>query len=63
MFKCLYIIFFQGDCTITKLTRKNCQACRYKKCLEIEMRKDLVMTEEQVLNTLIIKKLLKLIWD
>lgn len=37
-----------GDCSITKLTRKHCQACRFKKCCEIGMRKDLIMSDQEV---------------
>ncbi|XP_077179343.1 nuclear receptor subfamily 1 group I member 3 [Paroedura picta] len=37
---------FTRSCTITKAKRRQCQACRYQKCLDVGMRKDMIMSEE-----------------
>ncbi|XP_053225039.1 nuclear receptor subfamily 1 group I member 3 isoform X1 [Podarcis raffonei] len=37
---------FTRSCTITKAKRRQCQACRYQKCLVAGMRKDMIMSEE-----------------
>ncbi|XP_069058790.1 nuclear receptor subfamily 1 group I member 2 [Pleurodeles waltl] len=41
---------FQRSCVITKNNRRQCQACRLTKCLDIGMRKELIMTDEAVEN-------------
>ncbi|XP_047225728.1 nuclear receptor subfamily 1 group I member 2 isoform X3 [Girardinichthys multiradiatus] len=46
---------FLNKCTITKNNRRSCQACRFRKCQAIGMRKDIcgcvvVMSEEEVLE-------------
>ncbi|KAJ8013174.1 hypothetical protein DPEC_G00050540 [Dallia pectoralis] len=38
----------QGVCVITKLNRRECQACRLRKCLSIGMLKELIMSDEAV---------------
>lgn len=37
---------FTRSCTITKAKRRQCQSCRYQKCLDVGMRKDMIMSEE-----------------
>ncbi|XP_039219576.1 nuclear receptor subfamily 1 group I member 3 isoform X1 [Crotalus tigris] len=37
---------FTQSCLVTKAKRRQCQACRYKKCLAVGMRKDMIMSEE-----------------
>nr|XP_056709848.1 nuclear receptor subfamily 1 group I member 3 [Euleptes europaea] len=37
---------FTRSCTITKAKRRQCQACRYQKCLDAGMRKDMIMSEQ-----------------
>ncbi|XP_060113152.1 nuclear receptor subfamily 1 group I member 3 [Heteronotia binoei] len=37
---------FTRSCAITKAKRRQCQACRYQKCLDVGMRKDMIMSEE-----------------
>ncbi|XP_062820989.1 nuclear receptor subfamily 1 group I member 3 isoform X2 [Anolis carolinensis] len=37
---------FTSSCTITKAKRRQCQACRYQKCLAVGMRKDMIMSDE-----------------
>ncbi|KAE8621035.1 hypothetical protein XENTR_v10004662 [Xenopus tropicalis] len=39
---------FQNSCVINKSNRRHCQACRLKKCLDIGMRKELIMSDEAV---------------
>ncbi|XP_029433742.1 nuclear receptor subfamily 1 group I member 2 isoform X2 [Rhinatrema bivittatum] len=39
---------FQSSCVITKNSRRQCQACRLKKCQDIGMRKELIMSDEAV---------------
>ncbi|XP_032821303.1 vitamin D3 receptor B isoform X2 [Petromyzon marinus] len=39
---------FEGKCNITKDNRRHCQACRLKRCRDIGMMKELIMTEEEV---------------
>ncbi|XP_013882593.1 nuclear receptor subfamily 1 group I member 2 isoform X2 [Austrofundulus limnaeus] len=41
---------FRNKCIITKNNRRSCQACRLQKCQAIGMRKDMVMSEEDVLK-------------
>lgn len=35
------------DCTITLRTRKNCQYCRYKRCLDVGMKTTWVLSEDE----------------
>ncbi|KFQ96860.1 Nuclear receptor subfamily 1 group I member 2, partial [Nipponia nippon] len=37
---------FARNCPITKAKRRQCQACRLQKCLDVGMRKDMIMSEE-----------------
>ncbi|XP_070622249.1 nuclear receptor subfamily 1 group I member 3 isoform X2 [Erythrolamprus reginae] len=37
---------FTQSCPVTKAKRRQCQACRYKKCLAVGMRKDMIMSED-----------------
>ncbi|NXX74198.1 NR1I3 protein, partial [Urocolius indicus] len=37
---------FSRSCLITKAKRRQCQACRLQKCLDVGMRKDMIMSEE-----------------
>ncbi|XP_072300614.1 nuclear receptor subfamily 1 group I member 2 [Eucyclogobius newberryi] len=41
---------FLKKCIITKNNRRSCQACRFQKCQAIGMRKEMVMSEEKVLE-------------
>ncbi|KAM7407242.1 hypothetical protein PAMA_003121 [Pampus argenteus] len=43
---CAYL----NKCIITKNNRRSCQACRFRKCQAIGMRKDMVMSEKEVLE-------------
>ncbi|KAM3935821.1 nuclear receptor subfamily 1 group I member 2 [Leptodactylus fuscus] len=48
---------FQNTCVINKSNRRHCQACRLKKCLDIGMKKELIMSDEAVeLRRSLIKK-------
>ncbi|XP_073433073.1 nuclear receptor subfamily 1 group I member 2 [Dendrobates tinctorius] len=52
---------FQNECVINKNNRRHCQACRLKKCLDIGMKKELIMSDEAVeLRRSLIKKKQKL---
>ncbi|XP_030329832.1 nuclear receptor subfamily 1 group I member 3 isoform X3 [Strigops habroptila] len=37
---------FARSCPVTKSKRRQCQACRLQKCLDVGMRKDMIMSEE-----------------
>ncbi|NXK44248.1 NR1I3 protein, partial [Chauna torquata] len=37
---------FTRSCPVTKAKRRQCQACRLQKCLDVGMRKDMIMSEE-----------------
>ncbi|NWZ88171.1 VDR protein, partial [Poecile atricapillus] len=39
---------FSGDCHITKDNRRHCQACRLKRCVDIGMMKEFILTDEEV---------------
>uniref|UniRef100_A0A8C4ZRP1 Vitamin D receptor b n=1 Tax=Gadus morhua TaxID=8049 RepID=A0A8C4ZRP1_GADMO len=39
---------FSGSCTITKDNRRHCQACRLKRCVDIGMMKEFILTDEEV---------------
>nr|XP_020468294.1 vitamin D3 receptor [Monopterus albus] len=39
---------FSGSCTITKENRRHCQACRLKRCIDIGMMKEFILTDEEV---------------
>uniref|UniRef100_A0A4W3GEZ3 Nuclear receptor subfamily 1, group I, member 2 n=1 Tax=Callorhinchus milii TaxID=7868 RepID=A0A4W3GEZ3_CALMI len=39
---------FQNSCVITKNSRRQCQACRLKRCLEIGMNKEMIMSDKAV---------------
>uniref|UniRef100_A0A8C5MJF5 Nuclear receptor subfamily 1 group I member 2 n=1 Tax=Leptobrachium leishanense TaxID=445787 RepID=A0A8C5MJF5_9ANUR len=39
---------FQNSCVINRNNRRHCQACRLKKCLDIGMKKELIMSDEAV---------------
>ncbi|KAM9346821.1 nuclear receptor subfamily 1 group I member 2 [Symphorus nematophorus] len=41
---------FLNKCSITKNNRRSCQACRFRKCQDIGMRKEMVMSEKEVLE-------------
>ncbi|XP_053185022.1 nuclear receptor subfamily 1 group I member 2 [Scomber japonicus] len=41
---------FLNKCIITKNNRRSCQACRFRKCQSIGMRKEMVMSEKEVLE-------------
>ncbi|CAB4057331.1 unnamed protein product [Lepeophtheirus salmonis] len=49
------IIFITEACMITITTRKNCQFCRYKKCLESGMKPSWVLSEEEKSSRNLIK--------
>ncbi|XP_069411198.1 nuclear receptor subfamily 1 group I member 2 isoform X8 [Ovis canadensis] len=40
--------FRKGTCEITRKTRRQCQACRLRKCLESGMRKEMIMSDAAV---------------
>ncbi|XP_072927192.1 vitamin D3 receptor-like isoform X2 [Hemitrygon akajei] len=39
---------FNGSCSITKDNRRHCQACRLKRCQDIGMMKEFILTDEEV---------------
>ncbi|MFT7801143.1 vitamin D3 receptor-like [Arapaima gigas] len=39
---------FSGNCKITKDNRRHCQACRLKRCVDIGMMKEFILTDEEV---------------
>ncbi|NWS80237.1 VDR protein, partial [Toxostoma redivivum] len=46
--KAMFSCPFSGDCHITKDNRRHCQACRLKRCLDIGMMKEFILTDEEV---------------
>ncbi|XP_051706386.1 vitamin D3 receptor [Oryctolagus cuniculus] len=46
--KALFTCPFSGDCRITKDNRRHCQACRLKRCVDIGMMKEFILTDEEV---------------
>ncbi|XP_040834972.1 vitamin D3 receptor [Ochotona curzoniae] len=46
--KALFTCPFNGDCRITKDNRRHCQACRLKRCIDIGMMKEFILTDEEV---------------
>lgn len=46
--KAIFTCPFNGDCKITKDNRRHCQACRLKRCIDIGMMKEFILTDEEV---------------
>ncbi|NXL72738.1 VDR protein, partial [Leptocoma aspasia] len=46
--KAIFTCPFSGDCHITKDNRRHCQACRLKRCVDIGMMKEFILTDEEV---------------
>ncbi|KAM9319483.1 vitamin D3 receptor [Gastrophryne carolinensis] len=46
--KAVFICPFNGDCRITKDNRRHCQSCRLKRCVDIGMMKEFILTDEEV---------------
>jgi vitamin D3 receptor len=46
--KALFTCPFNGDCRITKDNRRHCQSCRLKRCVDIGMMKEFILTDEEV---------------
>ncbi|MGH0181785.1 UNVERIFIED_CONTAM: hypothetical protein FKN15_007884 [Acipenser sinensis] len=46
--KAMFTCPFTGSCTITKDNRRHCQACRLKRCVEIGMMKEFILTDAEV---------------
>uniref|UniRef100_A0A8B9GC09 Vitamin D receptor n=1 Tax=Amazona collaria TaxID=241587 RepID=A0A8B9GC09_9PSIT len=46
--KAVFTCPFNGDCKITKDNRRHCQACRLKRCVDIGMMKEFILTDEEV---------------
>ncbi|NWS24614.1 VDR protein, partial [Polioptila caerulea] len=46
--KAMFTCPFNGDCHITKDNRRHCQACRLKRCVDIGMMKEFILTDEEV---------------
>ncbi|XP_018421691.1 PREDICTED: nuclear receptor subfamily 1 group I member 3 [Nanorana parkeri] len=40
---------FTRSCPVNKAKRRRCQACRLQKCLDVGMRRDMIMTEEALM--------------
>ena len=43
-----FICAFEKKCGITKISRKHCQACRFKACVDAGMQVNLVLSDEEV---------------
>ncbi|XP_019369644.1 PREDICTED: vitamin D3 receptor [Gavialis gangeticus] len=46
--KAMFTCPFNSDCKITKDNRRHCQACRLKRCIDIGMMKEFILTDEEV---------------
>ncbi|XP_042636016.1 vitamin D3 receptor isoform X2 [Catharus ustulatus] len=46
--KAMFTCPFNGSCHITKDNRRHCQACRLKRCVDIGMMKEFILTDEEV---------------
>ncbi|NXI34226.1 VDR protein, partial [Galbula dea] len=46
--KAMFTCPFNGDCKITKDNRRHCQACRLRRCVDIGMMKEFILTDEEV---------------
>lgn len=46
--KAMFTCPFNSDCKITKDNRRHCQACRLKRCVDIGMMKEFILTDEEV---------------
>uniref|UniRef100_A0A8D0GKE9 Vitamin D receptor n=1 Tax=Sphenodon punctatus TaxID=8508 RepID=A0A8D0GKE9_SPHPU len=46
--KAMFTCPFNGDCKITKDNRRHCQYCRLKRCIDIGMMKEFILTDEEV---------------
>lgn len=42
-----YVCPFQNNCKVDAITRRFCQRCRLKKCFDIGMKKEWIMTDEE----------------
>ncbi|KAL8184383.1 UNVERIFIED_CONTAM: hypothetical protein K2H54_015662 [Gekko kuhli] len=49
---------FTRSCTITKAKRRQCQACRYQKCLDVGMRKDSNIDFSQLCSRRVLQSIL-----
>ena len=47
MIKLIRFVIFQGNCDVKVSTRKNCQLCRFQKCLSVGMEKSWVMSDRE----------------
>ncbi|XP_043939808.1 vitamin D3 receptor [Protopterus annectens] len=46
--KAVFTCPFSNNCSITKDNRRHCQACRLKRCIDIGMMKEFILTDEEV---------------
>ncbi|XP_072262732.1 vitamin D3 receptor [Pyxicephalus adspersus] len=46
--KAVFTCPFNADCRITKDNRRHCQSCRLKRCIDIGMMKEFILTDEEV---------------
>ncbi|KAM4700362.1 vitamin D3 receptor [Discoglossus pictus] len=46
--KAVFTCPFNGECRITKDNRRHCQSCRLKRCVNIGMMKEFILTDEEV---------------
>ncbi|KAG9491682.1 hypothetical protein GDO78_000275 [Eleutherodactylus coqui] len=46
--KAVFTCPFNGDCRITKDNRRHCQSCRLKRCVDIGMMKEFILTDAEV---------------
>ncbi|NXI43209.1 NR1I3 protein, partial [Galbula dea] len=47
---------FTRSCPVTKAKRRQCQACRLQKCLDVGMRKDMIMSEEALRERRVLRR-------